>query len=126
MDPEITAEELRNTARYLEEEVIPALASYAEIPTPFRFGNLKDFPRPSREDEAAKQGFDVLGEFLDRVVAMLYALALALDNRDNQPEVPRVLLATVELYVRAYRAERTTAEKPVEVTEGEQSQVSGQ
>src|SRR5215218_7313415 len=97
----ITANELRRVARYVEETALPAVASYYAIPIPIATGGVKEFPRPSKEDEAAEQGFNVLRMSTEQAVVALYALALALDNA---LDVPPALLRPVQPYIDAFRA----------------------
>ena len=98
--------EFRSVARFVEETALPALASYSEIPIPLRSGDLKQFPRPSREDQVAEQGIDALRTSIEQAVAQLYALAFA---QEHGLEVPTSLVAPVQNYIDAYRAEQSAA-----------------
>jgi hypothetical protein len=111
--PGITSEELRAIAVELEENVLPIVANYSTIPIPLTVGNARYFPRPSREAQAAGQGFAVLQESITQAVETLYALALALDN---DLEVPPVLFQLVQPYIEAYR--RSTLSKLGKVADG--------
>src|SRR5438105_372077 len=98
--------EFRNVARYVEETALPALASYSEIPIPLRSGGLKEFPRPSREGQAAEQGIDALRASIQQAVVQLYALAYA---QEHGLAVPPALVAVVQNYIDAYHAEQRAA-----------------
>jgi hypothetical protein len=96
----ITADELRQVARFVEETALPALASYYMVPVPLAIGGVKEFPRPSREDAAAEQGIDALRASTEQSVTALFALAQALDN---ELDVPPSLLVLVQPYIDAFR-----------------------
>ncbi len=117
--------EFRSVARFVEETALPALASYSEIPIPLRSGDLKQFPRPSREDQVAEQGIDALRTSIEQAVVQLYALAFA---QEHGLEVPPALVAPVQNYIDAYRAQQgaaTTAEGvPPSEEEGESADTS--
>ena len=99
--PNITATELWQVAPFVEDTTFDTLADYGDITFPRRQGDLKVFPRPSSEDQAAQQGFVVLRESAEQGVAALYALAAALeDGRD----IPDVLLVPLRGYIDAFRA----------------------
>ena len=102
-DLRITAQELRETAQFMEFEVLDTLADYSDITFPNALGDLKVFPRPSPQDQAAQQGFVILRESTEQIISVLYALAAALDNNRA---VPEALLVPFIPYIRAYRAER--------------------
>jgi hypothetical protein len=102
-DLKLTPQELRETAQFMEYEVLDALADYSDITFPNALGDLKVFPRPSPQDQAAQQGFVILRESTEQVISVLYALAAALDNNRA---VPDALLAPLMPYIQAYRAER--------------------
>ncbi|MDQ6659956.1 MAG: hypothetical protein M3Z24_03195 [Chloroflexota bacterium] len=109
--------EFRNVVRYVEETALPALASYSEIPILLRSGDLKEFPRPSREDQAAEQGIDVLRTSIEQAIAQLYALAFA---QEHGLEVPPALVAPVQNYIDTYRAEQSAANTTEGVLSGEE------
>ncbi len=96
----ITADELRQVAKFVEETAFPALASYYMIPVPLAIGGVKEFPRPSRENALAEQGVDALRASTEQSVAALSALAVALDN---ELDVPPSLLVLVQPYIDAFR-----------------------
>ena len=97
----VSSRELRETARYLEDTALDALASYADITFPLSVGNARFFPRERPEDQVAQRGVAVLQESIEQVVASLYALAAALDNN---LAVPPALLVSVQPYIDAFRA----------------------
>jgi hypothetical protein len=114
MAQEITPGELRNAARFAEEEILDALADLSDVSFPLVVGSAKDFPRPAPEDRAAEQGVDVLRE---DAVAALYALATALEN--DLPVSP-ALLASVQPFIDASHAaeEQSSSENGPNQTEG--------
>jgi hypothetical protein len=99
--PEELARELREAARFFEDVALSAVFSYSDIEFPLRPGDLKDFPRPSAEGEAALQGLEVLQESIEEAVAVLNALAAA--SEDGR-EVPPALLVFVQPYLDAFRS----------------------
>lgn len=86
------AREFRNAARVVAQQALDAIADYSDITFPLVEGNLQVFPRPSPEDQAAQQGFVVLQESVDQIVAVLYALAAAREQGRSVPQVLRVLV----------------------------------
>jgi hypothetical protein len=96
---EITAQELRNTAQFVEDSILDTVADYSTIRFPLTQGDLKDFPRLAPQDQAARQGFMILRESAEQAIAILYALAAALDN--NLPVSP-ALLVSVQPYITAF------------------------
>jgi hypothetical protein len=100
MSQEVPLEELRSLASEMESALL-RLEDYSEISFPLATGDLRRFPRPTPEDRAAEQGFDVLREEGEKTVAVLYAFAAAAD-RDRT--VPRELLALVQPAIDAFRA----------------------
>jgi hypothetical protein len=98
----ITAQELRRVAEYVEDTVLETLASYSDISFPLAHGDLKTFPRPSAESRAAQRGIDVLRQDTEEAVTALYAIAAAMDN---DLDVPQVLLVPLLPYIEAFRAE---------------------
>jgi hypothetical protein len=97
------ARRLRSVAQHLEETVLPAVANLSKIPTPLRSGGPQEFPRPSMEDQAAKQGITVMRETIEEIVVKLYALALAYEN---DQEVPEALLVSVQPYIDSFDSEQ--------------------
>ena len=97
---EISAQELRNAAQFVEDSLLDTIADYSAIRFPFTQGDLKDFPRPAPQDQAARQGFMILRESAEQAIATLYALAAALDN--NLP-VPPALRVSVQPYITAFQ-----------------------
>lgn len=117
MEQEITPGELRNAARFAEEEILDALADLSDVSFPLVVGGAKDFPRPAPEDQAAEQGVDVLREDAEDAVAALYTLATALEN--DLPVSP-ALLASVQPFIDASHAaeEQSSSENGPDRTEG--------
>lgn len=111
MEQRISADELRRAAQFVEAEGLAALDDFGDIPFPLARGDLREFPRPAPQDQAAAQGFAVLRQTTEEAVAMLYALAAALDAGR---EVPAPLLAPVQGYIDAFRA---AGERPAEADE---------
>jgi hypothetical protein len=97
---DISAQELRNAAQFVEDSILDTIADYAAIRFPLTQGDLKDFPRPAPQDQAARQGFMILRESAEQAIATLYALAAALDN--NLP-VPPALRVSVQPYITAFQ-----------------------
>jgi hypothetical protein len=91
MEEELTAEKLRNTARFVEEQILAALDNLSDVSFPLVAGGAKDFPRPAPEDRAAQQGVEVLREEAEDAVAALHALALALDPELELPGADALL-----------------------------------
>jgi hypothetical protein len=102
-----TAGELRQVADFVETTNLDALDSYSDMSFPLVHGDLKTFPRTSPESRAAERGFDVLRQDTEAVVTTLYALAAAMDN---DLDVPEVLLVPVWPYIEVFRAERPKAD----------------
>jgi hypothetical protein len=100
MEQEITPEELRNTAHFVEEEILDTLADLSDVTFPLVVGGAKDFPRPAPEGRAVDQGVDVLREEAEDAVAALHALATALEN---ELPVPPALRASVDPFIDAFR-----------------------
>jgi hypothetical protein len=117
MDQEITAEELRNTARFVEEEILPVLDELSDVAFPLVAGGAKDFPRPAPEDRAAQQGVEVLREEAEDAVAALHALAVALENELPVSPASRT---SVQPYIDAFHRaqEQPTSENGPDQTEG--------
>lgn len=101
----ITAVELRGTAQFLEREILEALNDFSDVSPALTEGDLKVFPRPAPEHQAAEEGFSFLRQKIQNMIASLYALALASERNGR---VPPVLLTIVEPYVNAYRAQKVT------------------
>jgi hypothetical protein len=121
--PEITAEELRNVAQFVEDTVLDTVADYSTIRFPPTEGDLKDFPRASPQDQLARQGFTNLRESAEQAISMLYALAAALDN--DLP-VPPALLVSVQPYVVTFRDAAREWQKELHRTAGEESKQSAE
>ena len=100
MNQEPRAEELRNAARFVEDEILDPLADLSNVSFALVVGGAKDFPRPAPEGEAVKRGVEVLREEAQDAVAALHALAAA---RDNDLPVSSALLASVQPYIEAFR-----------------------
>jgi hypothetical protein len=98
-----SAEELRALAVALEIAATEGLAGVAELQFPLTTGNLQEFPRPAPEGRAAAQGVEYLRDSAQRASAILAALAAA---REQGPEIPPVLRATVEPFISALRAQK--------------------
>jgi hypothetical protein len=117
MEQEITPEKLRNTARFVEEEIVAELDELSDVAFPLVAGGLKDFPRPAPEDRAAERGVEVLREEAEGAAAALYALAVALDN---ELPVSPALRASVQPFIDAFQAAegQSTSENGPNQTEG--------
>ncbi len=92
----------REIAKFVENTSLEALTAYSEISFTPVIGGMQYFPRPSSEARAAERGFSLLREHVDEVVAILYALAAAADNK---LPVPPVLALRVKPYVDAFLAQ---------------------
>ncbi len=103
MDENLDPNELRNVARFVEETALAALASYSTVPMPRYSGNLTDFPRASREDQAAEEGIVALREAVKQAVASLYTVAFAIEHK---LQVPPALLIPLQPYIDAYLNQR--------------------
>jgi hypothetical protein len=100
---ELTADELRAVAHFVEETALDVLADAAAIDFPLAQGDLKVFPRPSPADRAAAFGFTVLRESTEQAAAALHALAAV---REAGLEVPEALLPPLEGYIDAFNRAR--------------------
>jgi hypothetical protein len=105
MEERLHAEELRCGARYVEETAFSALASYSTIPIQHYSGSPTDFPRASREEQAAEEGIAALRAAMEQAVLSLYTVALAVDRK---LPVPPALLVSVQRYIDAFRAQQRT------------------
>ncbi len=116
MEPEITPQKLRDTARFVEEEILAELDELSDVSFPLVAGGAKDFPRPAPEHRAAEQGVEVLREEAEAAAA-LYALAVALEN---ELPVSDALFASVQPFIDAFEAteEQATSENGPDLTEG--------
>jgi hypothetical protein len=101
MDQRITPQELRNAARFVNEEILAQIDELSDVAFPLVAGGAKGFPRPAPEDRAAQQGAEVLREEAEKAAAALYALAVALEN--DLP-ISEVLFASVQPFVDAFEA----------------------
>jgi len=118
MEQRISSEELRSAARFAEETNLGALADISEVSfSPVR-GDLRAFPRPEPESQTVELGIDVLRRNTEEAVAVLHALAAALDN---ELPVPPTLFGPVQPFIDAYRAaeEQRTSENDQTQTEGD-------
>jgi hypothetical protein len=117
MEQEITPEKLRDTARFVNEEILAELDELSDVAFPLVAGGAKDFPRPAPEDRAAQQGAEVLREEAEEAAAALYALAVAMEN---ELPVSEALLASVQPFIDAFEAaeEQATSENGPDQTEG--------
>jgi hypothetical protein len=104
--------------------MVGATSDYSTIRFPLTQGDLKDFPRPSPQDQAAQQGFAILRGSTEQAIAVLYALAAALDN--NLPVSP-ALLRSVQPYIAAFQEElsRPTAAESNQSAEDKVQPASG-
>jgi hypothetical protein len=101
MEQEISAEELRDVASFVEESLV-ALADISDISFPLVSGDIRRFPRQTAEGEAFEQGVEFLREDAEGAVAALRALAEARDNA--LLPVPPALLASVQPYIDAFNS----------------------
>jgi hypothetical protein len=101
MEQEITPQKLRDTARFVNEEILAKLDELSDVAFPLIAGGAKDFPRPAPEDRAAQQGAEVLREEAEAAAATLYALAVALEN---DLLVSDALFASVQPFIDAFEA----------------------
>jgi hypothetical protein len=117
MEQEITPQRLRDTARFVNEEILAELDELSDVAFPLVAGGAKDFPRPAPEDRAAQHGVEVLREEAEDAVAALYALAVAMEN--DLP-VSDALVASIKPFIGASLAaeEQATSENGPDQTEG--------
>jgi hypothetical protein len=117
MNQDPRSEELRQTARFIEEEILDPLANLSDLSFVLVEGGAKDFPRPAPEDRAVERGAEILREDAQDAVAALYALAAARDN--GFPDSP-ALLASLQPYIEAFRTAegQTGSEENPDQTEG--------
>jgi hypothetical protein len=101
MEQQITPQKLRDTARFVNEEILAELDELSDVAFPLVAGGAKDFPRPAPEDRAAQQGVEVLREEAEDAAAALYALAVALEN---ELPVSDALFASVQPFIDAFEA----------------------
>src|SRR3954454_12143208 len=99
-----TPQELRGAADQLEL-ALDALAIAVEAPIPLQSGGAQQFPRASKEDELAAQGFGELQEQAERAIGTLHALAriAELGRTDGEYSVPVALYAFVQPLLEALR-----------------------
>ena len=105
----------REVAKFVENTTFETLTAYSEISFTPVIGAMQYFPRPSSEARAAERGLSLLREQVDEAVAILYALAAAVDNR---LPVPDVLAARVQPYVEIFLARKR---QPVSAADKKQS-----
>jgi hypothetical protein len=117
MEQEITPQKLRQTARFVEEEILAELDELSDVSFPLVAGGAKDFPRPAPEDRAAQQGAEILREEAEDAAASLYALAVALEN---ELPVSDALFASVQPFIDAFEGAegQSTPENGPDLTEG--------
>jgi hypothetical protein len=101
MEQRITPQELRDAARFVNEEILAQIDELSEVAFPLVAGGAKGFPRPAPEDRAAQQGAEVLREEAEKAAAALYALAVA---SENDLPISEVLFASVQPFVDAFEA----------------------
>jgi hypothetical protein len=100
MNGQISPDRMREAARFLQDEVIGALNAVSDVAFPLVKGDLRQFPRPSNEDQAASEGFRLLRESLQNTVAQLYAGAVALEiARDRDMELPPELFESLRPFI---------------------------
>lgn len=105
MELQLEAKLYRNTAKFIEEKILRELTveSTIELENPFIpvIGDLQYFPQPVPEAVAARRGLRLLRTHFNEVVAMLYALAAAVDaDKDKKDlDVLRLLSLQVQPYV---------------------------
>ena len=116
MEREISAEDLRDVASFVEESLV-ALADISDISFPLVSGDLRRSPRQTAEGEAFEQGVEFLREDAEGAAAALRALAEA---RDNEIPVHPALLASVQPYIDAFQSapEQPPSENGSNQTEG--------
>ena len=100
MQPRIDGDALRRAAEQLEA-TFADLASLTDFSFPNVTGDLRNFPRPSPEDEVVAQGFEVLREDTVRAVAVLRAVARALDAQ--LPISPNLLTFVQHRYIAPFQ-----------------------
>jgi len=117
MEQQITPQKLRDTARFVNEEILAELDELSDVAFPLVAGGAKDFPRLAPEDRAAQQGAEVLREEAEAAAAALYALAVAMENA---LPVSAALFASVQPFIDAFEAaeEQATSENGPDQTEG--------
>jgi hypothetical protein len=101
MEQRITPQELRDAARFVNEEILAQIDELSDVAFPLVAGGAKGFPRPAPEDRAAQQGTEVLREEAEKAAAALYALAVA---SENDLPISEVLFASVQPFVDAFEA----------------------
>jgi hypothetical protein len=79
----VSPEKLRQTASRIQYEVLPSIYSLLDAPVPFSQGDLKDFPRPSPEDQAALAGVEVIREVGEKLALGLNTLAAGLERKQE-------------------------------------------
>jgi hypothetical protein len=100
MDQQISPENLREAARFFQDEVIGALDAVSDVAFPLDEGDLRRFPRESEEAQAASEGFLRLRESFERIVAQLHAGAVAVEvARERDIELPPELFAPLRPYL---------------------------
>jgi hypothetical protein len=80
---QVRPEQLRETARRIQYEILPSIYSLLEAPVPNTQGDLKLFPRPSSEDQAALAGVEVIREVGEKLALVLHAVAAGLERKQE-------------------------------------------
>ena len=96
-----SADELRSVAVYLDEAASNATLPADAIPT-LEIGDAQNFPREAPMARAIGQGTAFMQEETRQAGARLLELAAIMDAGE---EVTPVMLAPVQQYIDAYRAE---------------------
>jgi hypothetical protein len=125
MELGISAEDLRDVARFVEESLV-ALVDLSDMSFPLVRGGLREFPRQTAEGEAFEQGVEVLRENAEEALSALLALAVAQEAVEEDPDralpVPPGVLASVQPYIDAFHRkqeqEQLTSENGPNQTEG--------
>src|SRR5215217_4781136 len=99
MEQRITPQDLRDAARFVNEEILAQIDGLSDVTFPLVPGGAKGFPRPAPEDRAAQQGAEVLREEAEKAAATLYALAVA---GENDLPISEVLFSSVQPFVDAF------------------------
>lgn len=98
---EVDPARFREAAFRIETEIVPSVYDLLERPAPNVTGDLKVFPRPSAEDQAAAAGVEVIRDLAQKAVLVLNTVASAAEHK--QPINPglvrliRSLLSATEL-----------------------------
>jgi hypothetical protein len=107
MEQEITADKLRDTARFVEEKILAALDALSDVSFPLVAGGARRFPRPAPEGRAAERGVEVLRKDAEDAIAALHALAVALDHERELSGADALLAVfqpSVQPFIDAFQA----------------------